>query len=125
MRISDWSSDVCSSDLESLVDAIEAALGTPVQTAVKREDEQAFARLNDENLMFCEDAARRVAAALSADDRLDRFNATLSHLTRLPPHISLARVRGGGGEEASDRIAVSRGSHPHAPTNPAKPTGEG
>ena len=44
----------------TLIDAVEAALGTPVQTAVKREDEQAFARLNAENLMFCEDAARRV-----------------------------------------------------------------
>src|SRR3546814_13104750 len=83
MRISDWSSDVCSSDLESLVDAIEAAFGTPVQTAVKREDEQAFARLNAENLMFCEDAARRVAAALSADERIERFDATVSHFESL------------------------------------------
>ncbi|MEG3050198.1 MAG: GTP cyclohydrolase FolE2, partial [Thermomonas sp.] len=38
--------------LRSLVDAVEAALGTPVQTAVKREDEQAFAELNAANLMF-------------------------------------------------------------------------
>ena len=53
--------------LAALIDAVEQALGTPVQTAVKREDEQAFARLNAENLMFCEDAARRVAAALAAD----------------------------------------------------------
>src|SRR5690606_34432912 len=36
--------------LESLVDALEHALGTPVQTAVKREDEQAFAELNAANL---------------------------------------------------------------------------
>ncbi|HET7931673.1 MAG TPA: GTP cyclohydrolase FolE2, partial [Rhodanobacteraceae bacterium] len=35
-----------------LVDTIERALATPVQTAVKREDEQAFAKLNAENLMF-------------------------------------------------------------------------
>src|SRR3546814_3550104 len=97
MRISDWSSDVCSSDLESLVDAIEAALGTPVQTAVKREDEQAFARLNAENLMFCEDAARRVAAALSADERIERFDATVSHFESLHAHDAVARVSGGGG----------------------------
>ncbi|MFO1453261.1 MAG: GTP cyclohydrolase, FolE2/MptA family [Lysobacterales bacterium] len=32
--------------LVALVDALEAALGTPVQTAVKREDEQAFALAN-------------------------------------------------------------------------------
>ena len=38
---------------EALIDAVEAALGT-VQAAVKRVDEQAFARLNGANLMFCE-----------------------------------------------------------------------
>jgi GTP cyclohydrolase I len=80
--------------IESLVDAIEAALGTPVQTAVKREDEQAFARLNAENLMFCEDAARRVAAALSADARIERFDATVSHFESLHAHDAVARVSG-------------------------------
>lgn len=80
--------------VESLVDAIEAALGTPVQTAVKREDEQAFARLNAENLMFCEDAARRVAAALSGDARIERFNATVSHFESLHAHDAVARVSG-------------------------------
>src|SRR3546814_20506694 len=114
MRISDWSSDVCSSDLaerfaadfaaarplstgvvhdwlasvrglaatphaqrssadvrvqlkpsfgqlsiESLVDAIEAAPGTPVQTAVKREDEQPFARHHAQTPLVCHDAPRR------------------------------------------------------------------
>jgi GTP cyclohydrolase I len=82
--------------IESLVDALEAALGTPVQTAVKREDEQAFARLNAENLMFCEDAARRVAAALSADARIERFDATVSHFESLHPHDAVARVSGTG-----------------------------
>jgi GTP cyclohydrolase I len=82
--------------IESLVDAIEAALGTPVQTAVKREDEQAFARLNAENLMFCEDAARRVAAALTADARIERFDATVSHFESLHAHDAVARVSGGG-----------------------------
>jgi len=80
--------------VESLVDAIEAALGTPVQTAVKREDEQAFARLNAENLMFCEDAARRVAAALSDDARIERFDATVSHFESLHAHDAVARVSG-------------------------------
>ena len=59
---------------------MEAALGTPVQTAVKREDEQAFARLNAANLMFCEDAARRVAAVLSSDRRIERFDADVEDL---------------------------------------------
>lgn len=80
--------------LAAFVDAVEAALGTPVQTAVKREDEQAFARLNAENLMFCEDAARRVAAALSADPRVERFDAQVSHFESLHAHDAVARVTG-------------------------------
>jgi GTP cyclohydrolase I len=82
--------------LAALVDAVEEALGTPVQTAVKREDEQAFARLNAENLMFCEDAARRVAAALSADPRVERFDAQVSHFESLHAHDAVARVTGEG-----------------------------
>ena len=80
--------------LVALVDAIEAALGTPVQTAVKRVDEQAFARLNAENLMFCEDAARRVASVLSADARVARYDATVAHYESLHPHDAVARVSG-------------------------------
>ena len=78
----------------ALVDVLEAALGTPVQTAVKREDEQAFAQLNAANLMFCEDAARRVAAALSADPRIERFDASVAHFESLHPHDAVARVSG-------------------------------
>ena len=80
--------------LVALVDAIEAALGTPVQTAVKRVDEQAFARLNAENLMFCEDAARRVASVLSLDARVARYDATVAHYESLHPHDAVARVSG-------------------------------
>jgi GTP cyclohydrolase I len=79
-----------------LIDRIEAALGTPVQTAVKREDEQAFARLNAEHLMFCEDAARRVAAALADDARVLRFEAVVSHFESLHAHDAVARVSGRG-----------------------------
>jgi GTP cyclohydrolase I len=81
----------------ALVDALEAALGTPVQTAVKREDEQAFAQLNAANLMFCEDAARRVATALSADPRIERFEASVAHFESLHPHDAVARVSGHNG----------------------------
>ncbi len=80
----------------ALIDAVEAALATPVQTAVKREDEQAFAELNAANLMFCEDAARRVAAALSQDPRVLSFDATVSHLESLHAHDAVARVSGVG-----------------------------
>ncbi len=80
--------------VDALVDALEGALGTPVQAAVKREDEQAFAELNAANLMFCEDAARRVAAVLSADPRVDHYEATVSHYESLHPHDAVARVSG-------------------------------
>ncbi|WP_411832253.1 GTP cyclohydrolase FolE2 [Pseudoxanthomonas mexicana] len=82
--------------LVALIDALEAALATPVQTAVKRVDEQAFARLNAENLMFCEDAARRVAAVLAADPRVDRYEACVAHYESLHPHDAVARVAGQG-----------------------------
>ena len=82
--------------LTALIDAVERALGTPVQTAVKREDEQAFARLNAENLMFCEDAARRIAAALAADPRIERFDAQVAHFESLHAHDAVARVTGAG-----------------------------
>lgn len=86
----------------ALVDALEQALATPVQTAVKREDEQAFARANAENLMFCEDAARRVAAALSALPWVRAWSARVAHLESLHAHDAVARVAGRNGQGESD-----------------------
>ncbi|MFS8137362.1 MAG: GTP cyclohydrolase FolE2 [Thermomonas sp.] len=80
--------------LQALVDAIEAALATPVQTAVKREDEMAFAALNAANLMFCEDAARRVAAVLRQDARVMTWQARVAHFESLHPHDAVASVSG-------------------------------
>lgn len=89
--------------VEALVDAVESALGTPVQTAVKREDEQAFARLNADNLMFCEDAARRVASAMAAAEGVTRFDVTVSHFESLHAHDAVASVSGAGkADVASD-----------------------
>jgi GTP cyclohydrolase IB len=73
-----------------LIDMIEASLKTPVQAAVKREDEQAFAKLNGQNLMFCEDAARRLQAALHADPRILDFWVQASHFESLHPHNAVA-----------------------------------
>ena len=73
-----------------LVDVIEHALGTPVQTAVKREDEQAFALANGRNLMFCEDAARRMQRALDADERIADFRVRATHHESLHPHDAVA-----------------------------------
>ncbi|HUD43398.1 MAG TPA: GTP cyclohydrolase FolE2 [Dokdonella sp.] len=86
-----------------LIDRVEDALQTPVQTAVKREDEQAFALLNGQNLMFCEDAARRMQHALDADERIADFWVRASHLESLHPHDAVAvaskGVRGGYGAD--------------------------
>ncbi|MEP6484265.1 MAG: GTP cyclohydrolase FolE2 [Rudaea sp.] len=76
--------------LVDLIDRVEAALKTPVQTAVKREDEQAFALLNGANLMFCEDAARRIHAALDGDERIVDFWARATHEESLHPHDAVA-----------------------------------
>lgn len=78
--------------VSELIDAVESALATPVQTAVKREDEQAFAKLNAENLMFCEDAARRIRAALDADERIAGYHIRAAHHESLHPHDAVAEV---------------------------------
>lgn len=95
-----------------LIDRIEGALKTPVQTAVKREDEQAFARLNGQNLMFCEDAARRMQAALDEDERVADFWVRASHYESLHPHNAVAVATKGvpGGYSAGlDGVAHLRG----------------
>ncbi len=71
-----------------LIDQIETALGTPLQTAVKRADEQAFAALNGQNLMFVEDAARRIQAALNG--KYASPKVYVCHLESLHPHDAVA-----------------------------------
>lgn len=78
-----------------LIDAIEDALKTPVQATVKREDEQAFALLNGRNLMFCEDAGRRVQTALTHDERILDFWARCTHYESLHPHNAVSVVTKG------------------------------
>ncbi len=81
--------------ISRLIDQIEAALSTPVQAAVKREDEQEFARLNAANLMFCEDAARRVQEGLQNDKSLEDFWIRVNHMESLHPHDAVAIVTKG------------------------------
>ncbi len=75
-----------------LIDRLEFALKTPVQTAVKREDEQEFARLNGQNPMFCEDAARRLQSALSSEERIQDFWLQVSHFESLHAHDAVAEA---------------------------------
>ena len=91
--------DACSDfGIESLVDGAEGVLKTAVQAAVKREDEQEFARLNGQNLMFCEDAARRMKHWLDQHAAID-YRVKVSHVESLHPHdavsIAVKGVAGG------------------------------
>ncbi|WDG42538.1 GTP cyclohydrolase FolE2 [Pseudomonas synxantha] len=76
-----------------LINSAEAALGTAVQTAVKRADEQAFALANGQNLMFCEDAARRLNLALKRSDAVKAFHIKVIHAESLHAHDAVAESR--------------------------------
>jgi len=78
-----------------IIDAVENSLKTPVQATVKREDEQAFALLNGRNLMFCEDAGRRIQTALNADERVLDFWARCTHYESLHPHNAVSVITKG------------------------------
>lgn len=88
----DVHADAESFGLMALIDQVEDVLATPVQTAVKRADEQAFASLNGQNLMYVEDAARRIQAALSS--HYDNFHADVRHLESLHSHDAVASASG-------------------------------
>ncbi len=75
---------------DSLVRNIENVIGTPVQTAVKRVDEQEFAKLNAQNLMFCEDAARRIKQSLEAMPDVVDYWLKVDHQESLHAHNAVA-----------------------------------
>jgi GTP cyclohydrolase I len=79
-------------DMIKYIDAIEGALKTPVQTAVKREDEQEFARLNGENLMFVEDALRRMKEALNSFSEIENFKIKAHHFESLHQHNAVGVI---------------------------------
>ncbi|POA19443.1 MULTISPECIES: GTP cyclohydrolase FolE2 [unclassified Pseudomonas] len=76
--------------LSAIINDAEAALGTAVQTAVKRADEQAFALANGQNLMFCEDAARRLNLALRRSPGVSGFHLRVIHAESLHAHDAVA-----------------------------------
>lgn len=94
--------------LAELIERAEAALGTALQTAVKRADEQAFALANGQNLMFCEDAARRLHIALLDQPGLDAFHLRVAHAESLHAHDAVAQS---GWQRES---AAARGEPPTA-----------
>jgi GTP cyclohydrolase I len=78
-----------------LIDKAENAIKTPVQTAVKRVDEQEFAKRNGENLMFAEDAARNIAKALDEDSTIADFKLEVIHYESLHNHDAYAMASKG------------------------------
>ena len=70
--------------LPGIIKEVEKVLGTPVQTAVKREDEMEFARLNGQNMLFCEDAVRRIGELLQKKPLLD-YHIQVRHFESLHP----------------------------------------
>ena len=78
--------------LIAIINDTEAALGTAVQTAVKRADEQAFALANGQNLMFCEDAARRMNSALKRSPEIQAFHVRMIHAESLHAHDAVAET---------------------------------
>ena len=76
--------------ITDLIDGVEDVLKTPVQTAVKREDEREFARLNGENLMFCEDAGRKLKTSLQSDKRVKDFWVRVEHHESLHAHNAVS-----------------------------------
>ncbi|HJU25078.1 MAG TPA: GTP cyclohydrolase FolE2 [Rhodanobacteraceae bacterium] len=82
-------------DAIGLIDRLEQALGTAVQAAVKREDEQAFALANGRNPMFCEDAVRRLGHTLESAAGIAAFRVRVEHHESLHAHDAVAEVSKG------------------------------
>ncbi len=78
--------------IKYFIDLVENTLQTAVQTAVKRADEQAFALRNGQNLMFCEDAARRIKRILEKSERVSQFHLRVTHHESLHPHDATAEA---------------------------------
>ncbi|WP_411994090.1 GTP cyclohydrolase FolE2 [Agarivorans sp. DSG3-1] len=76
--------------LVNLIEQLEAIIATPVQTSVKRADEQAFAELNGENLMFVEDISRRLTQQLTP--LYPNIAIQVRHLESLHAHNAFAQV---------------------------------
>ena len=84
------SADIAELPLIALIDQAEHAIATPVQTAVKRVDEQAFALANGQNLMFCEDAVRRLHHTFLDYTNILGFKFKVIHAESLHAHDAVA-----------------------------------
>lgn len=81
-------------EISDLIDLADTSLATSVQSIVKREDEKEFAKLNASNLMFAEDAARRLKKSLSSLSELSSFSIKVCHYESLHAHNAVAYAKG-------------------------------
>ena len=87
--------------IAGIMKQIESAVQTPVQTFVKRADEQAFALRNGSNLMYVEDASRRILDAVTG---YRSATVEVRHFESLHGHDAVAKsywVAPTGGEKLS------------------------
>ncbi len=89
----EFNNDVNEFPIETLIDLLEEGLKTPVQSAVKREDEQEFARLNGENSMFVEDALRNMKNTLSEFESVTNFHVKTHHFESLHAHDAVGSIK--------------------------------
>lgn len=89
LRMKNSSDDV---DVLNFINQVEDDLSTPVQSAVKREDEQEFARLNGENAMFVEDALRIMKSSLENFDNVESFGVKTHHYESLHAHDAVGSI---------------------------------
>src|SRR3546814_7972345 len=73
MRISDWSSDVCSSDLDAAVDALKLRIGERVIEGEEREKEQARA-------LYAKATANGQHAGLVQAERQNLFRTAIGNI---------------------------------------------
>jgi len=78
--------------LKKYIDLVEDTLQTAVQAAVKRIDEQEFARINGQNFLYCEDAARRIKHVLCQQKDIQGFWLRVYHHESLHPHDATAEA---------------------------------
>ena len=81
--------------IEDLQQLCLRALLTETQVVVRREDEQAFAEMNGQQLKFVEDAARLLYEQLETDERVHDFQVACAHLESLHSHDAVAVINKG------------------------------
>ena len=79
--------------LPLVIDRVEQTLGTAVQVAVKRQDESHFAHLNSQNLMYSEDAIRKIKNELEKQSEIQDYHAKIYHMESLHPFDVVAEVQ--------------------------------